>query len=366
MTALRTALAASSFSLLVASPVLADTIVRTDGGTMEDVDVKTETLKEVEYRDGGKKETVPSEQVLRITYTSKPQLVDIAESSAEAGQIFDAIGDLQTYVDGFLAGGKRERYEWAPAYAAWRLVQLNAMVGEFDKSIAAAQKFIDNFGEARQLPLVYLAKAEAQFDKGESGKALGTLDELEAVIQTKGLPRRWAVEAELAKVLFDSSLQGQKRLDRLIEVSAKAGSEFPTVRSRADVAQGEALLETQKLSEAEKVFQGVVDDPKAGPRTLAAAFTGLGDCLFQRAVKAGDTPEGVKLMKDALLAFMRVVVVFKDENRYVPKATFYAGRVLDLQGTEISKAEAQRLYLAVIRNYDGSTWATEARGFRKR
>lgn len=367
MKVLRPSVAASSLLASLVLPASADTIFRTDGSSVPDVEVRVETLAAVEYRESGKKQTIPSDQVLRVTYSAMPQLVDQAEASAAEGMILDAIADLETYVDGFLAAGdKRERFEWAPAHAAWRLVQLQSTVGAFDKAVAAAQKLIDSFPDTRQVPLAYLAKAEAQFDKGEGAKALGTLGELEALVQTKGLARRWQLEAELAKVLCDSSLTGQARLDRLIEVSAKAGKELPTVRSRADIAQAEALLEAKKLEDAEKMFQRVVDDPKAEPRTLAAAYTGLGDCLFQRSVKAGDTAEGQQLRKDALLAFMRVVVVFEGESRYVPKAMFYAGRALEMQQTPEILADAQKLYSAVIREYDGTPWANEARGFRKR
>ena len=115
------------------------------------------------------------------------------------------------------------------------------------------------------------------------------------------------------------------------------------------------------------IFQKIVDDPKAESSTLAAAYTGLGDCLFQRAVAAEKGSDARnKLMRDALLSYMRVVVNHRDESGYAPKAMFFAGRVFDQSEDEVSKENAQKLYRAVLRHYDGTQWAEEARNFRKR
>jgi hypothetical protein len=63
---------------------------------------------------------------------------------------------------------------------------------------------------------------------------------------------------------------------------------------------------------------------------------------------------------------MRVVVVYKDQVRYVPKAMFWAGRVFDESTDEVDKEKAQKLYAKVAREYQGTKWGDEAKGFRKR
>jgi hypothetical protein len=179
------------------------------------------------------------------------------------------------------------------------------------------------------------------------------------------MSQRWELECELARVLFDGSLKGSSRREKLADVSGRAGRRFPTVRNRADVAEAETWLDAREFEKAEQVFQRIVDDPKADASTLAAAYTGYGDCRFQRAFAMGDGTDKDKLYRSALLSFMRVVVVYGDQVRYVPKAMLLAARIFDQADDEVSKERAQRLYRTVMRLYEGSSWAQEARGFKK-
>ena len=349
---------------LLAAPAPADTIHLTDGKAIEDVDVDQETLQEVTYRSGSKRESVPSAKVLSIDYSGMPQLVDRARLAASEGAFADAATDLRTYVDGFLAGNKRERYQWAPAHAARRLIELNRMIGGADGVIEAADRLIESFPESRHVPAAYLARAEAQAAKGSADQAQRTLQQLEELVLSKSLSPRWRLEAQLAKVLYDPALKAAQKREALIRVSSEAGSEFPTVRNAADVAEAEVLLASKQVEDAERIFRRVIDDPKAGSATLAAAYTGLGDVLYQRAAaKGGD--EAKPIFRQALLAYMRVVVNHEDQIGYVPKALFYAGRSFDQIGDEGARDSARKLYIAVVRDYPGSSWATEARGFLK-
>jgi len=352
-------------ALLIAPAASADTIHLTDGKSIEDCQITAETYEVIEYRAGSRKQSVATDKVLRIEYAKRPTLVDRAETAAADEQPHDAIADLETYVQGLLESGKRERYAWAPAFAMYRLVELNRMVGELPAAEAAADRLIEKAPRSRFVPPAYLAKADIQNDQGQGAKALTTINQLEALIQKSKLSRRWALECDLSKVLYDAKLGGKKKRDKLEEVSAKAGREFPTVRNRADVAEAETYLAAKSFGEAEKIFQRICDDPKADAGTLAAAFTGLGDCLFQRAFGMSTGAEQSELYREALLAFMRVVVVYKDQTRYVPKAMLLAGRIFDQSADEISKESAQKLYRSVIRIYGGTPWARDARGFSK-
>jgi tetratricopeptide (TPR) repeat protein len=350
---------------LAALPATADTIFLLDGSSLDDVTVSGETFKEVEYKDGSKK-TVKTDDVLRIEFSAKSQLVERADLAADEGQLFDAISDLTTYVDGQIASGKKPRYSWEPAYAMHRLIELNSMVGDAEGLIAAADKLIANAPESRFAPEAFLAKAETQFLTGNAAGANKTLKDFLAVIQGKQLSQRWSIEHKLASALYDTSLKGSKLRDALANISKEAGGAFPLVKNAAEVAIGESLIESQKLTEAEPIFQRITDDSKASEATLAAAYTGLGDCLFKRATQTAAGEQRDKLMRDAKMAYMRVVVVYKDQVRYVPKAMFWAGRVFDESTDELDKEKAQKLYAKVAREYQGTKWGDEAKGFRRR
>ena len=62
---------------------------------------------------------------------------------------------------------------------------------------------------------------------------------------------------------------------------------------------------------------------------------------------------------------MRVVVSYKNQLAYVPKAMFYAGRCFQLLADdEFADEKADKLYKKLIRTFDGTRWANEARAFR--
>ncbi|MFT7668256.1 MAG: tetratricopeptide (TPR) repeat protein [Planctomycetota bacterium] len=356
---------ASATIALTSNYAVADTIYLLDGSSIPDVKIGSETFKEISYRAGSKSKTVKTDNVLRLEFTAKSPIVDRADTAAVEGQVLAAIDDFNVYLEGFLSDGRRPRFKWEPAYAMYRLVELNGMVGDVDALVASADLLIDKAPESRYLPMVYLAKAEAQFMSGKSPAAQKTLKEFLNLIQAKSLSRRWQVEQKLATILFDSSIKGKDRISKLNAISDQAGEELPLVRNRAEVAIGEALTGDKKFKEAEEIFGDITENPQADQRTLAAAYTGLGDCLYYRANKSkGEAKQ--ELLVEAAKAYMRVVVVYKDQSLYVPKAMFWAGRVFDASTVEGDKAKAQKLYGQVSRDYRGSQWATEANAFRKR
>lgn len=363
---IRLSFAGTALALLFSATAAdADTIYLVDGTSISDAEVSEETYEKVEYRVDGKRDDVAASKVLRIEYEEKPPLVDRGDDAANEGDVESAIGDIQTYVDGHLAkGGPDRRFPWAPAYALSRLIELNSSMGNMAGVIAAADQMIANVPDARQVPDAFLAKAEAQFRSNDAAAATATLGELEALAQRVGLPRHWQLEVQLGRVVYDTTKQGKARRDALKSVAVAAGSEFPVVSNRAKTFSGESLVDEEKFDEAEAVFREVVDSGKADRKTLAAAYTGLGDCLMKRGQEA-DGDEQKDLLKSALLAYLRVVVVYEDQTQYVPKAMFYAARIFDQSEEEESKKRAQELYRKVMFRYEGSRWAREANGFKR-
>ncbi len=179
----------------------------------------------------------------------------------------------------------------------------------------------------------------------------------------KQLTGRWVVEQKLWAALT-SGETGKKLQDALAAVAADA-AEFPSVRNRAEVAIAESLLGGKKIAEAEKVFRDVVKESKADARTMAAAWTGLGDALYARAGNAS-AEEKPAMLKEALKAYMRPVVVYPDESAYVSKAAFLAGRCYQELGDTESMDRSRKLFTFVITTFKGSRWEREARAFYKK
>jgi len=367
----RAALAVPALATLTLAPALADTIYMVDGSTLDEVDVIAERLDGITYRQKGKsgEDQIDPDKVLLIEYKRLPRLIDEAETLIADGAVLDGIERLDQFAESVFSGeNKRDKQTWAPAHALDRILHLRMGLGELDGVIKAADRLLEKAPDSRHAPTALLEKAFAQRMQGKGPAAQATLDVLRETIASKGLSKRWSLELELAEIAGNADLKGQAKRDRLIEVAGQAGNAYPTVRSRARVAEGETHLEgsSPDYASAQKIFESIVADPKADEATLAGAYTGLGDCLFHSAaekIKAG-ADAGNELL-EALLAYMRVVVNYPDQPNYVPKAMFFAGRVFDYIGDDVSKGNARRLYTAVIQNYKDSTWAAEARNFRK-
>jgi len=336
-----------------------DKIYLTDGGVVKDVGVTTEGVNEVEYRNGRNKATVKAEDVLRIEYGRKPKSVDQADTYAEQEGYVDAIAEMETYL-GSVDGKPDKRYPWAAAYAQYRLVELNAIIGDLPALSAAADSVANKHGDSRYAPLAFVAKAQALLDAGKAAEAKAAVEGFGRFIEAKSLTGRWSVEQKLWSAL--TSGKTGKELEADLKAVGVDAAEYPSVRNRAEVAIGEALLGTKKVAEAEKVFREILRESKADSRTLAAAWTGLGDCLRTRgeAAEAADQPP---LFREALIAYMRPVVVYPDEALYVAKAAFYAGRCYQLLGGPESIDRAKRLWRHVVVNFPRSRWEREARDF---
>ncbi|MEM7517354.1 MAG: hypothetical protein AAF368_10580, partial [Planctomycetota bacterium] len=265
-------------------PAAADTIYKVDGSTIEDATIVTDGLLELVYKEGRSDKTLASDEILRIEFTKLPKEVDAAVTAIDEGQLNAAVGDLQVYLEE-IEGGKKEKRAFAPAYARHLLVELQRTLGKPAEVVAAADALIEKSADSRYLPGAYLAKANAQAQTGKGGDAVNTLKALEGVVSAKGLSNRWTLEAQLGQILHDGSLAPDKRRGRLGSIASTAGDKVPTVRNRALVARAESFMAEEKRDEAETDFRAVAESGKADEATLAAAYTGIGDCMFEKASK---------------------------------------------------------------------------------
>ena len=346
--------------LSLAGLTLADEIHLTDGKSITDVSIQSETMTEVTYRKDRKEGKVPADTILSIDYSAKPQLVDQADASMRDGLFEDAEVDLTN----FLAGVKAKRprkYPWSRAYAYYRLAEVYEVLQSIEDVKQTVNEMAELEPESRYLPYAISIKARALADSGDKASALAALGDLEKVVASAGLGDRWKLEVELGKLLYGDATGASLR-KKLQDLADLAGSGNPVVRNRALAEIGISLLGEGKLDEGEKIFRSIVSDPKADDRTLAAAHTGLGHCLFRR----GEPTKDPELLKEALKAFMRVVVLYGHEINYVPEALFFAGRCFQLIGGDEAELAATKLYTRVMRDFPENRWAGEARGFRSR
>jgi tetratricopeptide (TPR) repeat protein len=357
-------LAAPLLLALAAGPLGADTIYRTDGPPIEKCTVIEENISSVIYTEEGKsrEQAVASDAVLDVVFTSKPPRVEEADLEYEGGKLALAAELFGVYLEERLGGSaERKKWQWAPAYAARQILALRTAMGQADEAIAAADVLIRNFPESRYVPDAYLTKSEVLLLTGRRPEARVALEEFKQLVDERGLSSRYRLEAKLGLLETDDALRGAERRNAFDEISKDAGDEFPTVRNRALVALGQAMLQESDFEGATEAFAGVAADPKADDATLAGAYSGLGDCLYQQGISKGDKD----VLGEAVKNYMRVVVVYRDQTRYSARAMYFAARALDNREQEGDREKAARLYRTVQRQFPGSKWAEEARNYSR-
>ena len=349
-----------------------DRIYKADGSIVDNVDVVSETIDLVTYKPekGRGDAEVDSELVLRVEFTERPEDVAAAEVDAMNGALLGAISGFQTYLGGLGERGDR-KHPWAAAYSQYRLIELFEQMNSeesIQSMVAAVDELVAAYPDSRYVPLAFIKKFEAQLIHGDKAGAKASAAAFGVFVEERGLAQRWKLEHRLREVLSDDSLNGAGLEAALGRVSSEAAV-FPTVANRADVAIAESMKGRGAFEEAEEAFEGVTESPNADDRTLAAAWCGLGECLFRRAETAaasGDAEGAGPVFNRAQLAFMRVVVLYPAELAYVPQSAFYAGRCIQELGGELAKEQSDRLFNFVTRNFRGSRWSDSARQLRRR
>ena len=152
------------------------------------------------------------------------------DQSIEQGFLADddlnsAIDAYDEYVEGQIERPNPGRYKWAPAYAAWRSIELRQSVADLGGARDAAVRLIENYKESRYVPGAYLAKASAETDAGQGGTALKTLEKLSKLIEKNQLSKRYDLECRLARIRADESRSGDARRTDL--GAARGGSRAP-------------------------------------------------------------------------------------------------------------------------------------------
>jgi len=349
-------------SLAAALPAQADTITKTDGSVLDSVTIEDQTLTEVTYKEGRDSGSVPADQVRSVSFERYPTDVDEALGFLSEGDLFSALQYLDAYVDDEVEKPSERKYKWAPAYAAYRALDLRMQVYDLPGVVSAAKRLISNFPDSRYVPIAFLYKASAENAMNKGSEAGQTLTGMSELVSSRQLSKRWELECRLAQIRYDSSKFGAAQRADLATVSKEAGSQFPTVKNRARVAEGESYVgEAEKTQDASKsmelrtkaqrIFQEVAKDAKADDEALAGSFTGLGDCLFFSGAASGDEA----ILRSAAQNYLRVVVNYEAQSEYVAKSLFYAMRCFELIGQRSRQNDMRRELLAL---YPDTSWAT--------
>lgn len=342
-------------SLLALLPQTQNEIVLTDGKVLPVDKIVSETFTSVTFKRGSSEGRKASEDVLEVHHElGNSRLDDYAYAieamnshnyAAAVGAFRDVLADESLH--------SRKTYHWVKQHALWREIRcLNSLAdfgGVSERVDVLLSEVPDSFFYAPAL----LMKAQAKSDSGDPKAAIAVYKKLEADVDAKGLPERWRREVELGLLLLDTSKSGAAKQMALQGLAEKNLSDYPTVASRAQVEVGNAMVATGDYKNARAFFQKILDDGNGGEAILASALSGLGDCAYLTALAIDSPKEQAPYLEEAILNFLTVASVYREEVRLVPRAMYYAGDALKRIG---DLGSARNVASRIRQLYPDSSW----------
>jgi len=346
--------------LLALATPQGDELELTSGKIVKVRNIKSETYKEVVYTtSSGGESRKDSGEILEVRHDLGSRLLNDYASAVEAmseGNFAQAAGVFNDVLadDRLLS---RSTYSWVKQHTLFRQARCYFAMANPDGVVATVDRLLAEEPETFFYAPALMLKAEILSIAARDSEAKAVFEQLSGDVSAKGLPERWAREAELGLALLDRSGDAKARERKLAGLAEKNATKFPTVASRANVEIGNVMVEAQDYDKAQLFFERIVQSGQAEGATLAAAYSGLGDCFWYR----GDTVETKKEAKveqyeRAALHHLRVITMYKDAVQLVPRSHYFAARALRGMGTEESVKQGNQLASRLRRNFPQSPW----------
>jgi tetratricopeptide (TPR) repeat protein len=304
-----------------------DAVTRRGGTTIRgDVTSSSRTQVVVTGRTNKKEYPIPANEVDRVRWESEPAQVSQNRIEERNGQFDKAIEGYQAALK--LAANENLRTDLEFDIARVTAARAFKDEDKYDDAIAGLEKFraahptnFRYYEALRLLAQLYMSKGDVE--KGND--ALRAMDEApwtDFKMETDILKARVA----LAHDDLGSAL---KALEGVITVTPAT----PAERSRryeALVTKASCLQKQAKYQQATDVLSGILEEASdEDTKTLADACVRLGDCY-----QAGGRT------KEAILAYLRVDILFPKEKKQHAEALYYLSRLFSQDGKPDKAADA--------------------------
>lgn len=320
----------SGMVLVVGSAPAAETVTRKhDKPVLGDVTGVSKTEVTVKVK-GAKEDTVkvPANDVQGISWTGEPPEANLARSDEAGGRFQRAIDGYQKALQSIKSANAQAKvdleYSQTRAMAKLALTESSRLdeaikkLEEFRTNQPDHYRYFEAVGLLGQLHLVKkdFDKARAMFDA--LAKAPWKESQMAAKIATARLLQAEAKPDEAAAAF-----------DAVIEQPADGRVE-ETQRKEATLGKAQVLIAQKKFDEARKLLEALVALKDVDDRELAEAYLRLGDCFREQGQD-----------KDALLAYLRVDVLFPQEKLLDAEALFHLTDLWKKAGYKDRSAEAR-------------------------
>jgi tetratricopeptide (TPR) repeat protein len=326
---LLTAALASGLALAAFSSARAEDLLYRRGTTSPlrgDVTSVSRTEVVVTGRTNKKEYPVPANEIDRIRWESESAQVSQNRIEERNGQYDKAIAGYQSALQAATSENLRTDLEFdiARATAAKALKdedQYDAAIGLLEKFRTTHASSFRYYEALRLLAQLYMNKGEV--DKGNSA--------LQAMADAPWTDFKMETDILKSKVALahDDVAGALKSLESVIAVAPST----PAERSRryeALLTKAACLQKQGKFQPATEVLSGILDEASDDDtKTLAETCIRLGDCY-----QAGGRT------KEAILAYLRVDLIFPKEKKQHAEALYYLSRLFAQDGKADKAADA--------------------------
>ncbi len=344
----------------------ADKIYRKGQKQPLQVTVVSEDYAVVKYKPQDVNQTVEikAESVDRIEYEDTPEAFRTGQTALKSGDHLNAVNSFK------LALRSRTRNNWLEVYGNFYLgmahyqwgakdpLQYAEAAKAFDATIKAEPK--SRFA-AEALKRWGLALSLSKDPKG----AAAVFDRLVVDARDKKLGISWEAEALILKAdafaqnnLAAEATDAYREAGNFAQANAEAQKNpsikalLQSIRGRAQMSQGEALLRSKKHADAQRFFEQVARDPGATPESVAGALSGLGEVMLAQSK-----------VNEAIEQFSTVKVRFHRVRSEAARATFFLGEsyLLAEPADANHRRRAMEYFREVVERYSDTLWAEQAR-----
>lgn len=323
--------------------------------------IKSETYQEVVYttQSGGESRKDAS-QVLEVRHDLSSKLLDEYAAAIEAMDTGD-FRKASSILDAVLQDDRlmeRTRYAWVKQHTLFRKARCQFALADAAGVSATVDRLLTDVPDTFFYAPALMLKAQILAISGNDADAKGVFNQLNADVGGKGLPERWSREAELGLALLDKGGDAKARERKLAGLAEKNAEKFPTVASRANVEIGNVMVESSEYDKAQLFFERIVKKGQADGTTMAAAYSGLGDCFYFRALamEDGDKDKRKSQFQRAALHHLRVITMYKDAVQLVPRSHYFAAQSLRQMNATETASQANQLASRLKRTYPQSAW----------
>ncbi|MFQ5748536.1 MAG: tol-pal system YbgF family protein [Planctomycetota bacterium] len=347
--------------LLALTPALpGEEIQLVSGKVLSVKKVTSETFTEVTYiTTGGAEGRKPADRVQEVVHNLGSALlndyVQGLELMEEKGDYTLAIQTFNTVLaDSRLM--KSRSLPWVRQHVRFRQIRCMFSLADYESVAATADMLLQEVPDTFFYAPALMMKAQAQELTGDRDGAAATFTQLKSDVTAKGLPERWAREAELGLLLLDKSLDGATKRARLQELVEKNRQDHPTVSSRANVEIGNSMVEGKNYARAREFFQAIIDEGRADDQTMASAWAGLGDCAFQQGLALETKKESGPYFQEAILAHLRVATLYRENPILAPRSLCFAAQAYYRLETAEGKSRGKKIVAVLVARFPNSPW----------